>query len=47
MSQPQYATAIGLVLFGANGELEESNGARRSGGSMFTKVRQWFADLWN
>ena len=47
MSQPQYATAIGLVLFGANGELEESNGARRGGGSMFTKVRQWFSDLWN
>jgi cell division protein FtsA len=47
MSQPQYATAIGLVLFGANGELEESNGVRRGGGSMFAKVRQWFADLWN
>jgi cell division protein FtsA len=47
MSLPQYATAIGLVLFGMNGELEESNGIRRSGGSILTKVRQWFSDLWN
>jgi hypothetical protein len=28
------------VLFDANGELEESNGVRRGGGSMFAKVRQ-------
>jgi cell division protein FtsA len=47
MSQPQYATAIGLVLFGANGGMEASNGVRRSGGAMLTKVRQWFSDLWN
>ena len=47
MSLPQYSTAIGLVLFGMNGELEESHGVRRSGGSFLTKVRQWFADLWN
>jgi cell division protein FtsA len=46
LSQPQYATAIGLVLFGANGELDESAGMRR-GGSVLTKVRQWFSDLWN
>jgi cell division protein FtsA len=47
MSLPQYATAIGLVLFGLQGELEESNGVRRSTGSILTKVRNWFADLWN
>jgi cell division protein FtsA len=47
MSQPQYATAIGLVLFGANGEIDESSGARRSGGSFIDKLRTWFADLWN
>jgi cell division protein FtsA len=47
ISQPQYATAIGLVLFGANGDMEPSNGARRSGGTILTKVRNWFADLWN
>jgi cell division protein FtsA len=47
MNQPQYATAIGLVLFGMNGELEESHGVRRSNGSILSKVREWFADLWN
>ncbi len=47
MSQPQYATAIGLVLFGANGEMEETNGHRRNGGTIVTKIRNWFADLWN
>ena len=48
MSQPQYATAIGLVLFGANGEMGESGGSsRRSGGSFVNKIRNWFADLWN
>ncbi len=48
MSQPQYATAIGLVLFGANGEMETSNGHRRGGGgAILTRVRNWFADLWN
>jgi len=47
MSQPQYATAIGLVIFGANGEMEESNGARRGAGSFFKAIRGWLADLWN
>ncbi len=47
ISQPQYATAIGLVLFGANGEMEEHGGSRRGTGSLLTKIRDWFADLWN
>lgn len=50
-SQPQYATAIGLVLFGANGEQEQSNGHHRRGGGggapILAKIRSWFADLWN
>ncbi len=46
LAQPQYATAIGLVLFGANGEMEDNSGSRR-GGSMLNKIRNWFADLWN
>lgn len=46
LAQPQYATAIGLVLFGANGEMED-NAGRRSGGSLLNRVRNWFADLWN
>jgi cell division protein FtsA len=44
---PQYSTAIGLVLFGPNGGLEREEGARRRGGSMFVKLRNWIADLWN
>ncbi len=47
VAQPQYATAIGLVVFGANGETQPANGVRRSGGSMVNRVRNWFADLWN
>lgn len=47
MSQPQYATAIGLVLFGANGEMEANGGLRSRGGTILTKIRQWFSDLWN
>lgn len=46
MSLPQYSTAIGLVLFGANGESESGNGVRR-GGSIITRIRNWIADLWN
>ena len=44
---PQYSTAIGLVIFGAAGELEASNGVRRPGGTVLTRLRNWFADLWN
>ncbi len=47
ITMPQYATAIGLVLFGANGETEETNGVRKPGGSVLTRVRNWLADLWN
>jgi cell division protein FtsA len=47
MTQPQYATAIGLVLFGANGEHEETGAVRRRGGSLFNRIRTWLGDLWN
>ncbi len=47
MAKPQYATAIGLVMFGANGETEAGNGVRRPNGNILTRVRNWFADLWN
>jgi len=43
---PQYATAIGLVLFGPNGGLEGEERPRK-GGSMIAKLRNWIADLWN
>ncbi|MEO9170888.1 MAG: cell division protein FtsA [Candidatus Baltobacteraceae bacterium] len=47
IAHPQYATAIGLVIFGATGETEANNGIRRPGGSTLTRLRNWFADLWN
>jgi len=47
MTQPQYATALGLVLFGANGEHDESNGVRRRGGSIVNRIQKWLSDLWN
>jgi cell division protein FtsA len=43
---PQYSTAIGLVLFGPQGDSEYEARARR-GGSFFAKLRNWIADLWN
>jgi cell division protein FtsA len=46
MTAPQYATAIGLVLFGANGDRDEAlRGARRHG-AMVNRVQRWLADLW-
>jgi cell division protein FtsA len=46
LKQPEYATAIGLVLFGPHGGMENHQYARR-GSSIFTKVRSWLGDLWN
>ena len=50
MMQPQYATAIGLVLFGADAENEDGEGGRRNGAggaAILTRIKNWFADLWN
>jgi cell division protein FtsA len=47
MTQPQYATAIGLVIFGSNGEHEAAGGVRRRSGSFFSRIRTWLGDLWN
>jgi cell division protein FtsA len=47
MAAPQYATAIGLVLFGANGEREDALRVGRRGGSTLARVQRWLADLWN
>jgi cell division protein FtsA len=47
MAQPQYATAIGLVLFGASDERDEADIARRRNNSILSRVRRWLADLWN
>ncbi|HZY99580.1 MAG TPA: cell division protein FtsA [Candidatus Baltobacteraceae bacterium] len=47
MAQPQYATAIGLVLFGASDGGAQTNGARRRGGSIVNWIKKSLAELWN
>ncbi|HEX4014251.1 MAG TPA: cell division protein FtsA [Candidatus Cybelea sp.] len=45
MSSPQYATALGLVVFGANGNGEDAvHGRRRIG--IGGRIQRWLADLW-
>jgi cell division protein FtsA len=46
LKQPEYATAIGLVLFGPGGGMENHEYVKR-GSSLFTKIRSWLGDLWN
>jgi cell division protein FtsA len=45
MTLPQYATAVGLVVFGANGNGDEASHARRRS-SIGVRVQRWLADLW-
>jgi cell division protein FtsA len=45
MAAPQYATAVGLVLFGANGARDDAL-RRRRGSAVATRVQRWLADLW-
>ncbi len=47
MAQPQYSTAIGLVLFGATGDGVQTNGARRHGNGVVSWIKKSLADLWN
>ncbi len=46
MSAPQYATAIGLVVFGANGDRDDAMRPGRRVGSIFGRMQRWLADLW-
>jgi cell division protein FtsA len=46
LKQPEYATAIGLVLFGPNGGIDNHEYVKRSP-SFFSKIRSWLGDLWN
>lgn len=46
LKQPEYATAIGLILFGPNGGLDNREYVKRSP-SVFTKFRSWLGELWN
>lgn len=45
MTLPQYATAIGLVVFGTNGAGDDASHSRRRGG-IFPRIQRWLADLW-
>ena len=46
VKQPEYATAVGLVLFGPRGEAAPHlNG--QSGGGPFAKLWSWFTSIWN
>jgi cell division protein FtsA len=47
LTQPEYATAIGLVLFGPNEGGALNGHYSRRGGTAFRKIGRWFADLWN
>jgi len=47
LAAPQYSTAIGLVLFGANGEREDALRSGRQGNRTIARVQRWLADLWN
>jgi cell division protein FtsA len=46
MAAPQYATAVGLVLFGANGDRDDASRVGRRGSGMAARVQRWLADLW-
>ena len=44
MTSPQYATAVGLVVFGANGNGDHASQSRRRG--VGSRLQRWLADLW-
>ena len=46
VKQPQYATAVGLVLFGPRGEVAPHLNGHTSGGP-FGKLWSWFTSIWN
>ncbi len=46
LTAPQYATAIGLVLFGANGGRDDAMHYPRRRAGIPAKIQRWLADLW-
>ncbi len=50
VKQPQYATAVGLVLFGprgGEGAPSHASKSRAFAGGIFARFGAWFSDLWN
>jgi cell division protein FtsA len=45
VKQPEFATAVGLVLFGPKGDGATWHNGRNA--TVFGKVAAWFGDLWN
>jgi cell division protein FtsA len=45
VKQPEYATAVGLVLFGPRGE--QAPHLNGESGGVFAKFYSWFKSLWN
>jgi cell division protein FtsA len=45
ITKPEFATAVGLVLFGPRSEAGHYNGFKNR--RVFGKVAGWFGDLWN
>ncbi len=46
LKRPEYATAIGLVLFGPGGGLQNQRYLRRTP-SPLSRLRSWLGELWN
>jgi cell division protein FtsA len=44
VKKPEFATAVGLVLFGPKGDGATWHGSSRT---VFGKIAVWFGDLWN
>jgi cell division protein FtsA len=44
VKQPQFATAVGLVVFGPRGDGMALNGRRHN---VFSRVAGWFGEMWN
>jgi cell division protein FtsA len=45
--QPQFSTAVGLVLFGPTEDAATRAGKRRRHANVLSKVAAWVGDLWN
>jgi cell division protein FtsA len=46
VKKPEYATAVGLVLFGPRGDGSPSRGAGLATG-VLAKMRSWFGSIWS
>jgi len=47
LRQPEYATAIGLILFGPTGGGTLNGHYAKRNNPLLTKMGRWFSDLWN